>query len=128
MSSLESRVDDSIASAVNSVKVLEGRVLSGEKNLERNIDKVLDRRLDGVEENLEKLINRKLSALPRGGARGSSEKEDKYLLCRRSLRMWPLDEGDLHRSLHAFLIRKLKFSANDARALEPAIFQKAKVK
>ena len=42
--------------------------------------------------------------------------------------MRPLDENDLHRSLHAFLLRKLKFGPADIQTLEPALFQKVSSK
>ena len=39
----------------------------------------------------------------------TTTKDDKYWLCRRSLRMWPVGGGDLRKCLAEFLKTRLKF-------------------
>ena len=109
---------------VEQIKEVKERVLVNSMNIEKLFDLRKDDQ-ENLHKHVEELIDTKLSS---GGAppdrtgsidRLKAEQEIQYLMCRRSVRIWPVSEvNDLEMSVRAFLKRYLKLPASVADSLE----------
>ena len=133
MVKLEGRMEAGMASTKGAVDSLEKRVIDNKAGLEGNIEHVLDRRITAIEMGLTKSLEEKLALIlkthlgqgPRAGVIAIA-REEAYLLCRRSIRMWPLDPRDVQASLRDYLSAKLKFPADPVDSMGPFQITRAK--
>ena len=65
-----------------------------------------------------------MGQMPKGACSAGQEKADRYHICRRSLRMWPLDANDLQSSLGSYLLGKLGLSQEDVNGIGQIMYKK----
>ena len=123
---LKKKVEESSDSTVRAIGALEDRVKKNEKELGPTIDRVLDDRIKGgaLEATIDRALTKRMGQMPKGACSAGLEKADRYHICRRSLRMWPLDAKDLHSSLGNFLLGKLGLSQEDVNGMGKIKYKK----
>ena len=122
MKVLEGAMEATLKTAVSG---LEDRMQRNEDNLEANVNKALDKRLDEFKGSVNDMLDTRLAGIhqAQGAAMYNRTREEGYLVCRRSLRMWPIDENNKIASLKDFLLRKLKFTGSEVDAMGLFEFQ-----
>ena len=116
MSNFSTKAD--LNSMVDEIKDVKEKVVVNSLNIEKLFDMRRSDR-EGILKKVEEIVDNKITVeAAMGASRTASyeaEKEAKYLLCRRSLRVWPISEvGELDVGVRTFLKRYLKIPTSMA--------------